>query len=70
MDLGIWDGILMIFFGVYFGLQGFGVIRVSKLKKDDPKLKAWHAKWGKWLKIISPILIVLGAVKLVMALVF
>lgn len=61
---GYLDAILSIVFGIYFGLMGYRIIPVSK-KKNSQKMDEWHAKWGKFLKIASPILIVIGIVKFI-----
>lgn len=56
-----WGGMVEIALGVYMGLIAFGVIPASK---NPEKNKEWVDKYGKFLKIISPCLIIFGIITL------
>ena len=56
-------GIGFIVVGILFSLYGFGKIQASK---DAEKNVEWLTKYGKFLKIAGPCLVVLGIITLVM----
>jgi len=53
-----------ILLGVYITLIGFRVISASK--KQDEKYEEWLKKWGLFLKIGGPVLILAGILQIVM----
>ncbi len=56
-------GLGSIAVGVLLSLYGFGKIQASK---NSEKNKEWLSKYGKFLKIVGPCLIVIGILTLAM----
>ena len=55
-------GLGLIVSGVLISLYGFGKIQASK---NAEKNEAWLSKYGKFLKIAGPCIIVIGILMLV-----
>ena len=53
------DEIIMFFVGAWATAMGFGYLRVSK---DPIAEEKWRARFGKHLKWIGPLLLVIAAV--------
>jgi hypothetical protein len=51
------EGLIPLLGGVYFLLVGLRVLRVSKNPEAN---ELWLRKFGTWMKIIGPILIIFG----------
>jgi len=56
-------GVGFIMVGILLSLYGFGKIQASK---NAEKNAEWLTKYGKFLKIAGPTLVVLGIITLVM----
>ncbi|MBC8372990.1 MAG: hypothetical protein H8E53_05300 [Planctomycetes bacterium] len=54
-------GIVMIIFGAYFTLIGLGKVAVSKKAEKNTE---WLNKYGMFLKIAGPIMVVCGGILL------
>ena len=54
MDVG---GLIPLLGGVYCVLVAFRIVRVSK---DSEANERWLQKYGTWLKILGPIVILFG----------
>ena len=52
------EGLIPILGGIYGLLLAYRV--VPKKPKDPEKMELWHRKFGKMMKVLSPILIVFG----------
>lgn len=52
------DGLIPIFGGVYGLLLAYRV--VPRKPKDREKMELWHRKFGKMMKVLSPLLICFG----------
>jgi hypothetical protein len=61
-----WKGLIPILGGIYGLLLAYRVI--PRKPKDPEKMELWHRKFGKLMKIISPIIIIFGILQLVGAL--
>jgi hypothetical protein len=57
-----WSGLIPIAGGVYGLLLAYRVI--PKNPKDPEKLELWHKKFGKMMKIVCPLVILWGIIKL------
>ncbi|PIU41752.1 MAG: hypothetical protein COS99_03790 [Candidatus Omnitrophica bacterium CG07_land_8_20_14_0_80_42_15] len=55
-------GIGAILVGVYISLIGFRIISASK--KQGEEYEKWYATWGSKMKIIGPVLIIIGIITL------
>lgn len=58
-----WNGLLLIFFGIYAALLAHGVL--PKRPKDPERLAIWRKKFGGMMRILSPLLILFGLFNLV-----
>ena len=56
------DGLIFIAFGIYGLLLAYRII--PKNQKEPEKMDLWHNKFGKPMKILSPILILYGILKI------
>ncbi len=52
------EGLIPILGGIYGLLLAYRV--VPKKPKDPEKMELWHRKFGKMMKVLSPVLIVFG----------
>ena len=59
-----WNGLLMLAFGIYALLMGYGIL--PRNPKDPEKIKIWRMKFGKMMKICGYILVVLGPLKVIL----
>ena len=55
-------GIVAIFGGVYGLLIAYRIIPVNP--KEPERVELWHRKFGKLMKILSPVIIVFGILML------
>ncbi|MFA5795260.1 MAG: hypothetical protein WC980_09405 [Candidatus Brocadiia bacterium] len=53
-----WAGLIPFLGGIYGLLLAYRVI--PRKPKDPEKMELWHKKFGKLMKILSPILIIMG----------
>ena len=53
-----WQGLIPLLGGIYGLLLAYRVL--PRHPKDPEKLELWHRKFGKMMKILSPILIIFG----------
>lgn len=60
----IMGGVGFIVFGVLLSLYGFGKIQASK---NPEKNAEWLSKYGKFLRIAGPCLVVIGILTLLMS---
>ena len=56
------DALIPIIFGAYFLLLAVGIL--PKKSKDPEKLAAWRAKYGGAIKILAPLVILWGFLRL------
>ena len=56
------SGLIPIVGGIYGLLLAYRVIPVKP--RDAEKMELWHRKFGKLMKILSPLLIVFGVLQL------
>ncbi len=61
-DPGNLQGLIPIFAGVYLFLMANGTL--PKNPKDPAATEAWREKWGKFLKIACPLLVIFGGLQL------
>jgi len=59
MNLG---GLILIVGGIYGLLLAYRI--VPRNPKDPEKMELWHRKFGKMMKILSPLLILWGIIQL------
>jgi hypothetical protein len=57
-----WHGLIPIIGGFYFLLLAYRFLPIKP--KDPERHELWHRKFGKMMKILSPILILLGILEL------
>jgi hypothetical protein len=57
-----WNGLIPILGGIYGLLLAYRV--VPRKPKDPEKMELWHRKFGKMIKILSPLLIIFGILEL------
>jgi hypothetical protein len=57
-----WNGLIPILAGIYGLLLAYRV--VPRKPKDPEKMELWHRKFGKMIKILSPLLIIFGILEL------
>lgn len=57
-----WWELIIILGGIYLTLMAYGVVPV--FPKDPERAKLWHKKFGKLSKILGPLMIIWGIVKL------
>ena len=51
------DGLFEVAIGLYFTLVGFGVVGASK---NAEKNKEWLQKYGVFLKVVAPLVLLYG----------
>ena len=56
------SALLLIGFGVYMSLIAYRVL--PKNPKNPEEFEEWYKKFGKMLKIISPLVVIFGVLKL------
>lgn len=52
------SGIIFVLFGIYSLLLAYHIL--PRNPKDPERAELWHRKYGKIMKILSPIIIVFG----------
>jgi len=57
-----WDGLIPVIGGIYGVLMAYRII--PKEPKDPERYDLWHRKFGKMMKILSPVLILFGIMEL------
>lgn len=57
-----WNGLIPILGGIYGLLLAYRVVPWNP--KHPEKLELWHRKFGKMMKILSPLLIIFGILEL------
>ncbi len=55
------DGLIALLGGVYCVLVAFGVVQASKNPEANER---WVQKYGTWMKILAPIVILYGLAEL------
>ncbi len=53
-----WQGIIIVLGGIYGLLRAYRIL--PRNPKNPEKVELWHCKFGKLIKILSPIVIVFG----------
>jgi len=56
------NGLIPLLGGIYGLLIAFRIL--PRNPKDPEKMELWHKKFGKMMKILCPIIIIFGIVKL------
>ena len=54
------EGLIPLIGGIFAWLAATGRYNPSK---DPARWEAWRQRWGSWLKILAPIVIVFGVVQ-------
>lgn len=57
-----WRGIIPLVGGIYGLLLAYRVL--PRRPKDPARMELWHRKFGKMMKVLSPLLIVFGVLML------
>ena len=58
-----WNGFIPLLCGIYSTLLAYGYL--PKKPKDPERLALWRKRFGPMMKILGPMLIVIGLVSLV-----
>lgn len=53
-----WQGIIVVLGGIYAFLIAYRIL--PRNLKNSEKVELWHRKFGKMMKILSPIIIIFG----------
>ena len=59
-----WNGLFPLVFGIYFSLIAFEVL--PRNPKDPERLELWRRKFGGMMKVLSPLLIIMGVLLLIL----
>lgn len=60
----VFDVILALGLGVWMVLLGFKVVTINR---DPEKSAAWHQRWGVFMKIAGPLVVLWGLYNLIRA---
>lgn len=61
-----WNGLIILVFGIYACLLAYGYL--PRTPKDPERLLEWRRKFGPFMKVLAPILVLSGLVQLVIGL--
>jgi len=61
-NIGNLEGLIPLFAGIYAYLRANGTL--PRKPKEPEKMELWRRKFGRMMKIISPIIIVFGILQL------
>lgn len=57
-----WGGLIPLLCGIYGLLIAFRIIPITR--QESEKTELWHRKFGTLMKILSPLIILLGILQL------